>query len=124
MIRSSLYENFAARNRFSLTVGILKVELQSKRLKVIKTCDEQGAGFAADAYARVNEIGVLCMTYCVGGPKVVNAVAEAVAEKSSLIEISDAPGINERRKNPLLHHKVKDFDTQQRIFENITVDNH
>ena len=95
---------------------------QSKRLKVINACDEQGAGFAADAYARVNGIGVLCVTYCVGGLKVVNAVAEAFAEKSPLIVISGAPGIKERRKNPLLHHKVKDFDTQQRIFENITID--
>ena len=31
-------------------------------------------------------------------------------------------GIKERIKNPLLHHKVRDFDTQQKIFENITVD--
>ena len=69
---------------------------QSKRLNVINTCDEQGAGFAADAYARVNGTGVLCVTYCVGGLKVVNAVAEAFAEKSPLIVISGAPGIKER----------------------------
>jgi indolepyruvate decarboxylase len=41
-------------------------------IEVINTCDEQGAGFAADAYARVNGIGCVCVTYAVGGLKVSN----------------------------------------------------
>ena len=45
----------------------------SNKLKIINTCDEQGAAFAADAYARINGLGVVCVTYCVGGLKVVNA---------------------------------------------------
>jgi indolepyruvate decarboxylase len=48
--------------------------------------------------------------------------AQAFAKESSIIIISGAPGIKERLKNPLLHHKVKDFDTQKKIFENITID--
>ncbi len=103
-------------------LGFYQQLIQSNKLKVINTCDEQGAGFAADAYARINGLGVVCVTYCVGGLKVVNATAQAYAEKSPLVVISGAPGINERRKNPLLHHKVKDFDTQQKIFEHITID--
>jgi indolepyruvate decarboxylase len=94
----------------------------SNKLKIINTCDEQGAAFAADAYARINGLGVVCVTYCVGGLKVVNATAQAFAEKSPLVVISGAPGIMERKKNPLLHHKVRDFDTQQKIFEHMTVD--
>ena len=94
----------------------------SNQLKVINTCDEQGAAFAADAYGRINGLGVVCVTYCVGGLKVVNATAQAFAEKSPLVVISGAPGIKERQKNPLLHHKVRDFDTQQKIFEEVTVD--
>ena len=94
----------------------------SNKLKVINTCDEQGAAFAADAYGRINGLGVVCVTYCVGGLKVVNATAQAFAEKSPLVVISGAPGIKERQKNPLLHHKVRDFDTQQKIFEQMTVD--
>jgi indolepyruvate decarboxylase len=54
--------------------------------------------------------------------KVVNAAAQAFAEKSPLVVISGAPGIKERKKNPLLHHKVRDFDTQQKIFEHLTID--
>jgi TPP-dependent 2-oxoacid decarboxylase len=61
------------------------------------------------------------VTYCVGGLKVVNSTAQAFAEKSPLVIISGAPGINERLKNPL-HHKVKDFDTQRKIFEHTTID--
>jgi TPP-dependent 2-oxoacid decarboxylase len=96
-------------------------QLLKSEIKTIVTCDEQGAGFAADGYARVAGLGVVCITYCVGGLKVVNPVAGAFAEKSPLVVISGAPGLNERDKNPLLHHKVREFDTQRRVFEEITV---
>lgn len=102
-------------------LGFYQQLIQSNKFKVINTCDEQGAGFAADAYARINGLGVVCVTYCVGGLKVVNTTAQAFAEKSPVVVISGAPGIKECRKNPLLHHKVKDFDTQQRVFEHVTV---
>ena len=96
-------------------------QLQASRLQIVTTCDEQGAGFAADAYARVAGLGVVCVTYCVGGLKVVNPVAGAFAEKSPVVVISGAPGMREREKNPLLHHKVREFETQKHVFEQITV---
>ncbi len=95
--------------------------LEESELEVINTCDEQGAGFAADAYARFNGLGVVCITYCVGGLKVANTTAQAYAEKSPVVVISGAPGMNERLRNPLLHHKVRDFDTQLKVFEQLTV---
>ncbi len=95
--------------------------LVESELDVIQTCDEQGAGFAADAYARVNGLGALCVTYCVGGLKTVNPVAGAFAEKAPVIVISGAPGLNERARSPLLHHKVKDFHTQLHVYEKLTV---
>jgi len=96
-------------------------QLVESPLQVINTCDEQGAGFAADAYARVHGLGVVCITYCVGGLKVANSTAQAFAEKSPVVIISGAPGTKERVKNPLLHHKVRDFDTQLKVFEQLTV---
>lgn len=96
-------------------------QLSKSKLKVINTCDEQGAGFAADAYARVRGLGVVCVTYCVGGLKVANTTAEAFAEKSPVVVISGAPGMKEREKNPLLHHKVREFDTQKKVFEQLTI---
>src|SRR3954465_10806714 len=96
-------------------------QLAKSKLRTINTCDEQGAGFAADAYARVRGLGAVCVTYCVGGLKVANATAEAFAEKSPVVVISGAPGMKEREKNPLLHHKVKEFDTQKKVFEQLTI---
>src|ERR671939_227886 len=120
-----LYDN-GVRHMFGVpgdfVLGFYQQLNDSNQLKVINTCDEQGAAFAADAYARINGLGAVCVTYCVGGLKVVNATAQAFAEKSPLVVISGATGIKERQKNPLLHHKVRDFDTQQRIFEHVTVD--
>jgi len=96
-------------------------DLEGSKLQVINTCDEQGAGFAADAYARVSGLGVVCVTYCVGGLKVANTTAQAFAEKSPVVVISGAPGIKERTKTVLLHHMVRDFDTQLKVFDQFTV---
>lgn len=95
--------------------------LAKSKIQIVTTCDEQGAGFAADAYARIQGLGAVCITYCVGGLKILNTVAEAFAEKSPIIVISGAPGVNERKQSPLLHHIVNDFDTQHRIFKQVTV---
>jgi TPP-dependent 2-oxoacid decarboxylase len=96
-------------------------QLVHSKLQIVNTCDEQGAGFAADAYARVRGLGAVCITYCVGGLKVANTTAEAFAEKSPVVVISGAPGVKEREKNPLLHHKVREFDTQKKVFEQLTI---
>src|SRR6476620_2110712 len=96
-------------------------QLLKSKIQIINTSDEQGAGFAADAYARVRGLGVVCVTYCVGGLKVANTTAEAFAEKSPVVVISGAPGMKEREKNPLLHHKVREFDTQKKVFEQLTI---
>jgi indolepyruvate decarboxylase len=90
-------------------------------IKAITMTHEPGAGFAADAYARINGIGCVCVTYCVGGLNVVNAIAGAYAEKSPVVVISGAPGRKDREKDPLLHHKVKTFDTQKRVYDEVTV---
>jgi indolepyruvate decarboxylase len=95
--------------------------LESSPLRVIGTTSEACAGYAADGYARINGIGCVCVTYCVGGLSLCNAVAGAYAEKSPVIVISGAPGMNERRTDPLLHHRVRDFHTQKDVFEKITI---
>jgi TPP-dependent 2-oxoacid decarboxylase len=96
-------------------------QLFKSKLRLINTSDEQGAGFAADAYARVRGLGAVCVTYCVGGLKLTNTTAEAFAEKSPVVVISGAPGMKGREKNPLLHHKVREFDTQKKVFEQLTI---
>ncbi|MCX7014363.1 MAG: thiamine pyrophosphate-binding protein [Candidatus Sumerlaeota bacterium] len=95
--------------------------LQGSPITLVGTATEAGAAFAADAYARVNGLGAICVTYAVGGLNTVNAVAGAYAEKSPVIVISGAPGLGERIRTPYLHRRVRDFNTQREIFEKVTV---
>lgn len=94
---------------------------ESSSVLMINTCDEQGAGFAADAYARVRGLGAVCVTYGVGGLKLVNSTAQAYAERSPVVVISGAPGTHEAVGEALLHHRVRDFGTQMRVFREVTV---
>ena len=95
--------------------------LEKSPIQSITMTHEPGAGFAADAYSRLNGIGLVCVTYCVGGLNVLNAIAGAFAEKSPVVVISGAPGRKDREKDPLLHHKVKTFETQRRVYDEVTV---
>ncbi|MFH1302580.1 MAG: thiamine pyrophosphate-binding protein, partial [Planctomycetota bacterium] len=95
--------------------------LEESPIRVVGTTREDNAGYAADGYARVNGLGAVCVTYCVGGLSLCNSIAGAYAEKSPVVVISGAPGMAERETDPLLHHRVKDFNTQREVFEKITV---
>lgn len=95
--------------------------IEESPLALINTCDEQGAGFAADAYARVRGLGAVAVTYGVGGLKLVNSTAQAYAERSPVVVISGAPGVSEIAGDALLHHRVRDFGTQMRVFREVTV---
>jgi indolepyruvate decarboxylase len=81
-------------------------QLEESQIKIINTC---------------GGLGAVCITYGVGGLKVVNTTAQAYAEESPVVVISGAPGVKEQLGNPLLHHKVKNFDTQLKVFEQLTV---
>lgn len=95
--------------------------LETSPIRHIGTTREDCAGFAADAYARINGVGALCVTYCVGGLNTVNAVACAYAERSPVVVLTGSPGMAERIRNPYLHHMVRDFSTQREVFEKMTV---
>jgi len=96
-------------------------QLCKSPLKVINTCTEQGAGFAADAYARIRGFGVVCVTYGVGGLSIANSTAQAFAERSPVLVISGSPGVSERRDNPLLHHRISSFQAQLNVFREMTI---
>jgi indolepyruvate decarboxylase len=95
--------------------------LEESPIQLVGMTREDSAGFAADAYARIKGLGCVCVTYCVGGLSTCNSVAGAYAEKSPVVVLSGSPGMSERDRNPLLHHKVKDFSTQFEVYEKITV---
>src|SRR5215213_7744266 len=95
--------------------------LDKSKIESITMCHEPGAGFAADAYSRLNGIGLCVVTYCVGGLNLLNPIAGAYAEKSPVVVVSGAPGRKDRERDPLLHHKVKTFETQRRVYDEVTV---
>jgi len=90
-------------------------------IELVGTCNELNAGYAADAYARINRVGAVCVTYAVGGFSVLNAIAGAYAERVPLIVISGGPSLADRRRGLLLHHTLGDFNAQADIFAKVTI---
>ena len=97
--------------------------LERSGLGIITLTHEPSVGFAADGYARVHGLGVALVTYCVGGLNMLNSVACAYAEKSPLLVISGGPSPSDRKADALIHHKVRTFDSQRRIYEEVTCAN-
>lgn len=95
--------------------------LAESEIEPVVMTHEPCVGFAADAYSRIRGLGLAVVTYSVGGLNMVNAVAGAYAEKSPLVILSGGPGVRERQERDLLHHKVKTFDTQRRVYEEVTL---
>ena len=89
-------------------------------LKTVVMTHEPSVGFAADAYARLKGLGVALVTYGAGGLNMINPVALAYAEESPLLIISGAPETRYHSQKPQLHHCVKTFDTQYKVFAEVT----
>jgi TPP-dependent 2-oxoacid decarboxylase len=95
-------------------------ELEASAVKVVGNCNELNAGYAADAYARVNGVGAVCVTYGVGGFSLFNAAVGAFAERVPMIIISGGPKAAEHKHRHLLHHTIGDMNLQFSIYEKIT----
>jgi len=98
--------HYAAQERVGLNTAVL--------------AHEPGVGYAADAYARIKGLGVALVTYGAGGLNMVNPTALAYAEESPLLVISGGPETRFRSQKPQLHHCVKTFDTQLRVYNEVT----
>ena len=81
---------------------------------------EPSVGYAADAYARIRGLGVAAVTYGAGALNMVNAIAQAYAERSPVLVLSGAPEIIHRDPDALLHHRVKTFASQLRVYREVT----
>lgn len=91
------------------------------RFQLITLSHEPAVGFAADGAARItNGLGVCLITYGAGGLNMINSVACAYAEESPLIVISGAPSKLEKESGVLVHHEVKTFESQFRIYQEVT----
>jgi len=94
--------------------------LERTPIKPIVVTHEPSAGFAADAYARLKDLGVALVTYGAGALNMVNAIAQAYAERSPVLVVSGAPEIRDRRLDALVHHKVRTFESQLTVYREIT----
>ncbi len=115
------HEIFGVPGDFALP--FFKVAEESAILPLYTLSHEPGVGFAADGAARVScGLGVAAVTYGAGALNIVNPIAAAYAEKSPVVLISGAPGVEEGRSGLLLHHQVKGLDSQFRLFAEVTCD--
>jgi indolepyruvate decarboxylase len=87
---------------------------------IVPTAHEPGAGFAADAYARLRGLGMVLTTFGAGALNMVNAIAQAYAEKSPVLVVSGAPEVQGRRIDALFHHRVKSYESQLNVYREVT----
>ena len=94
---------------------------QDGRFQLVTLSHEPAVGFAADGAARItNGLGVCVVTYGAGGLNLLNPIACAYAEESPLVVISGAPGKSEKRLGVQVHHEVKSYDSQFKIYQEVT----
>src|SRR5580765_8709967 len=92
-----------------------------RRFELVRLSHEPAVGFAADGAARIRRgIGVCCVTYGAGGLNMINAVACAYAEESPLLVLSGGPGRIEKHAAMNVHHEVKSFESQLKVYAEVT----
>jgi pyruvate decarboxylase len=77
---------------------------QEPRLKMVYTCNELNAGYAADGYARARGVACVIATFTVGGLSLLNAVAGAYSERLPVLVVTGAPNSNDFGTMRVLHH--------------------
>lgn len=95
--------------------------LEKSPLKTIIMTHEPCVGYAADAYSRIRGLGAALVSYGVGSLNIVNAVGQAYAECSPMVIISGGPGVLERKKYTHLHHKIRSYETHQKVMSEVTI---
>jgi indolepyruvate decarboxylase len=87
-------------------LGLLDAIAGRPDLAWIGMATEQGAGYAADSYARQRGIGALVTTFGVGELSALNAIAGAVAESVPVVHVVGTPALAARQPGATLHHNL------------------
>jgi alpha-keto-acid decarboxylase len=100
-------------------------------LRWVGCANELGAGYAADGYARVRGIGVLCTTFGVGELSAINAIAGSFAEYVPVVHVVGAPSRGVQAEGNCTHHSLGtgDFGVFERMAREVvcahaTLDEH
>ncbi len=89
---------------------------------------ELEAGYAADAYGRINGISCAAVTYGVGAFSLLNPVAGSYVERVPTVAISGSPGTSDtdrpfaRTYKILLHHATGNYEADRNAYEDITAE--
>jgi indolepyruvate decarboxylase len=89
----------------------------------IGNCNELNASYATDAYARINGIGAVIVTYGVGALSAINGIAGAYSEHVPVICICGSLPLRAIQRGDLMHHTLADREKGDfcRIFAEVTV---
>jgi indolepyruvate decarboxylase len=117
--RAGVREIFGLPGDFAL--NLFEALEDDGRFAIVRLSHEPSIGFAADGSARITGgLGVCAITYGAGGLNMVNPVACAYAEESPLVVLSGGPGRAERRAGIQVHHEVKSFESQFKVYQEVT----
>jgi indolepyruvate decarboxylase len=88
----------------------------------VGNCNELNASYATDAYARINGIGALAVTYGVGALSAINGIAGAYAEHVPVILICGSLPLRAVQRGDLMHHTLVDREKGSflRMFAEVT----
>jgi indolepyruvate decarboxylase len=88
----------------------------------IGNCNELNASYATDAYARINGIGALIVTYGVGSLSAINGIAGAYSEHVPVICICGSLPLRAIQRGDLMHHTLADREKGDfyRMFTEVT----
>ena len=92
------------------TLALLDHVDDDDRIEWVGMANELGAGYAADGYARLRGLGVVCTTFGVGELSAINAVAGAYAEHVPLLHLVGSPSTLVQSAGRATHHSLGDGD--------------
>src|SRR5215468_189671 len=89
----------------------------------IGNCNELNASYATDAYARINGLGALSVTYGVGALSAINGIAGAYSEHVPVICICGSLPLRAIQRGDLMHHTLADPEKGNflRMFAEVTI---
>ena len=75
-----------------------------KELRWIGCCNELNAAYAADSYARIKGMSVLCTTFGVGELSALCGIAGSYAEYDLVFHIVGMPKMQVQKRHAIVHH--------------------
>jgi pyruvate decarboxylase len=112
LVEAGAKDYFAIPGDYILT--LLDEMLKNQHLNFTGCCNELNAGYAADGYCRATGgIGVVFVTYMVGGLSIINAIAGAYSDDLPVLIISGGPNNRDMFEHNLIHHTIGEYDLYQ-----------